>query len=75
MKVRFFGRLAEITSVSVMEMETLKDTDTLLAGLNATFPGLVKNTFVICVNGQAVKGNVKLERDNEVALLPPFSGG
>ena len=53
-------------------METINE---LRDKLNAQHPGLSDFKFVIAVNREIVHDNIRLNGDEELALLPPFSGG
>lgn len=77
MKIRLkcFGRLAEITGKSELEVSEIADTDLLLEKMRRDFPGLNGCSFLISVNMKLVKSNQQLKQGDEVALLPPFAGG
>ncbi len=68
-----FGQIAEITG------KTLKaeaaDTDSLNAWLIQNFPALENRKFAVAVNKKVVSGTVSFREDDEVALMPPYSGG
>ncbi len=70
-----FGQLAEIVGKSSMTLVDISDTDALKNHLQQRFPTLEEMTFSIAVNKQLIQQNTILKPDDEVALLPPFSGG
>ena len=74
-KVLLFGLLADAAKQEVIEIDNVKDTDSLLKKAkewNAVF----KNSgFVISLNKKVVSANTVLSANDEIALLPPFSGG
>ncbi|MEO8146332.1 MAG: MoaD/ThiS family protein [Bacteroidia bacterium] len=75
MKISLFGMLADAAKQSVIEIESVNDTDSLLnkvKEMNSTFRDA---KFVIAVNKKVVSGNQVLNENDEVALLPPFAGG
>jgi len=74
-KVLLFGYLAEQTGKPELEMSECSDTDTLIKKLMLDFPSIKNSKFLISVDKKIIKGNVKLENGNVVALLPPFAGG
>ena len=69
-----FGRLADIAGNSV-SVNDVNDTDSLIADLQKNYPALTETKYVVAVNKQVIKGNTLLDKNSEVALLPPFSGG
>ena len=73
--ILFFGQLAEITGTSNIKLSDIADTDDLRNKLQQQFPALEKMTFSIAVNKKMTQENTILKPEDEVALLPPFSGG
>lgn len=69
-----FGQLAEITGNSLV-LENINDTVELVESLHRQFPALAATKYKIAVNRKLVNENTLLEKNCEVALLPPFSGG
>lgn len=70
-----FGQLTDITGLSTWQMEDIQDTDQLKSVLIKNYPGLADSTYLLAVNMEVIRGNVKLNSGDVVALLPPFSGG
>lgn len=73
--ILFFGQLEEITGASSLKLNDISDTDDLKNKLQKQFPALEKITFSIAVNKKMMQKNTILKPNDEVALLPPFSGG
>lgn len=73
--IHFYGQLTDITQASVLEMNDVPDTDSLLKNLLAQYPGLGQVKFTIAVNNSLVQNNTPLKADTIIALMPPFSGG
>lgn len=74
-QVLFFGELKELTACTQMECNEAQNTYELRALLVQKWPVLSEKTFVLAVNRQVVHDNIPLQEGDEVALLPPFSGG
>ena len=70
-----FGQLTDITGRNTWQMEDVYDTDKLKAELVEKYPKLAQSKFLLAVNMEIIRGNVKLNPGDVVALLPPFSGG
>ena len=75
--VKYFGIIAEKTKINdeVFEAPTDTDIDSCLIILKEKYPELNNLSFKVALN-QAIKNkNVPLQANDELALLPPFSGG
>jgi molybdopterin converting factor small subunit len=70
-----FGQLADITGRTEMILHDIPDTETLIKTLNEMYPPLVNAKYAIALNKKVIKGNTILSGDNNIAFLPPFSGG
>lgn len=75
MKVFFFGRLKDITGTKTIELENFRKLSELKEFLFHKFPELRKQTFSISVNFEIVSEDIELKENDEIALLPPISGG
>ncbi len=73
--ILFFGQLAEVTGKSSQKLSDITDTDELKKKLQQQYPALVELTFSIAVNKKIIQQKTLLNPEDEVALLPPFSGG
>ena len=72
--VLLFGRLAEICGQHNYVFE-LTDTNSVCEKLKADFPELNNLSFAIAVNQILITKNTALKYGDEVALMPPYSGG
>lgn len=70
-----FGQLADITGKTEMILHDIPDTATLIETLNEMYPSMAKVKYAIALNKKVIKENTVLSGDNNIALLPPFSGG
>lgn len=75
MTVLAFGAVAEALGGGRFEMAALDSTTELTQKLQEEFPALKSISFAIAVNKQLVTESTRLESNDTVALLPPFSGG
>ncbi len=73
--VKYFGQLADITGKSKEELPYAVDIDEFKAKLLLSYPPLAKQSFLITCNARIVQTNCTLNNGDEMALLPPFSGG
>lgn len=69
-----FGKIAEILEQLPLQMEATT-LDNLMLKLTDQFPALAEHKFSIAVNKKLIHENINLAAGDEVALLPPFSGG
>ncbi len=74
-KVILFGALIDATGTNKTEVKDVSDMEELKSKLLVAFPELSNYKFVAAVHNQVVKGNIKLNDGDTVALLPPFAGG
>ena len=79
--VRFFASLREAVDREVVELAL---DDPSIAGVRAKLAGLLTKTqygaidvrgVQVCVNQTIVRGDMRLEDGDEVAFLPPVTGG
>jgi molybdopterin synthase sulfur carrier subunit len=75
LKVRLFGNLCDLAGQTEINLPVCSDMVTLKETLYLTFPHLKQATFAIAVNRKIVSGNQSIHTGDEIALLPPFSGG
>lgn len=75
MKVQLFGNLADLATKNHVEVENQPSTDKLVELLISKYPDLKNHQFLIAVNHEVISGKVELHPRDEIALLPPFSGG
>jgi sulfur-carrier protein len=75
MQILFFGRLTDITGKDKISLDNFSDTCSLTEFLENEFPGIIAQTYRLILNGRPISENCRLKADDEIALLPPFSGG
>ncbi|MCW0482310.1 MoaD/ThiS family protein [Gaoshiqia sediminis] len=75
LKIKMFGIVAEKTGTGNLTIPFVDDTDKLYLLLLEKHPQLDGIKFAIAVNRQIVHQNTSLAQNDEIALLPPFSGG
>ncbi len=74
-KIKAFGVLAEKLPASEFEFPYFEDTTQLLTALNEQYPELKGLKFSLAVDKQLIHEKHHLNGNEEIALLPPFSGG
>jgi len=75
-KVLLFGSLLDATEGKTeLQLEGMKDIDSLKTTLLENYPKLDGYTFRIALNQQILDNNKQLNNNDVVALLPPFAGG
>ena len=74
MKIFFFGRLRDGAPPGPVPSD-ICDTDALRAWLGRRRPELMAASVRIAVNDEMILGNRVLDDGDEVAFLPPMSGG
>ncbi len=78
-KVKFFASARDVVGSKQIEMDIKKgstNTD-VLETLIDKYPGLkdLKDQLILAVNKQTGKNDKVLEEGDEIAVLPPVSGG
>ena len=74
MRVTFFGRLGDGAPAGPVP-PGVRDTGALRAWLSESRPELLDESIRIAVNDEVILGDRPLGDDDEVAFLPPMSGG
>lgn len=72
--VLLFGRLAEVCGQKNI-MFDMPDTDAVCEKIRIDFPEMKQLSFAIAVNQILIDRNTLLKDGDEVALMPPYSGG
>lgn len=78
MKVVFFGRLQDAAGAreaTATLPSDIRDTEALREWLGRTTPELRDSSVRIAVNDELVAGAAPVSDTDEVAFLPPVSGG
>jgi len=73
-KIQLFGQLKQMTGVSELTMDAT-DTDGLVKEITARFPLIENLTYLIAIDRTIVQTNTFIKAGQEVAILPPYSGG
>ncbi len=74
MRILFFGRLRDGAPAGPAP-PGIRDTDALRAWLGRGRPELLDESIRIAVNDEIIPSNRLLDEGDEVAFLPPMSGG
>jgi molybdopterin converting factor small subunit len=74
-RLKAFGMLAEKLGADSLEIENPGSSEALRRQLLQQFPSLQSLTFRIAVDRKIVQAETNITAGQEVALLPPFSGG
>lgn len=75
MKILFFASIAEATGTEQIDINGVATVSELKTLLQSKFPSLITMNYSVAVNQQISHINDQLSEQDEVALLPPFSGG
>lgn len=73
--IKFFGVLSELAKSSAIIIDNVNSTDELLTSLNNRYPGFDKHDVLLAVNNKQIKTNTTLNEGDNIAVMPPFSGG
>jgi molybdopterin converting factor small subunit len=73
-KIQLYGQLKQITGASEIVTDAA-DTDGMVKEVAARFPLLDNLTYLIAVDRTIVQVNTPIRAGQELALLPPYSGG
>lgn len=77
MKVRvlFFGVLTDTVGKPEIEIENISTLYSLKQHLVESFPKMFEHSYVVSVNRKLIPADLELKDGDEVAFLPPFTGG
>lgn len=80
MEVLFFGIAKDIVGTSHMAFSSESNAPETVGALKEhlvnTYPDFSRlSSMAVAVNSEYAKDNVPLKRDDEVAVIPPVSGG
>ncbi|MES2519640.1 MAG: MoaD/ThiS family protein [Bacteroidota bacterium] len=77
-KINLFGITRDIVGKHITELEInqVADVQTVLEQLKTDFPKLKDiKSLLIAVNSEYAEANLILSENDEIALIPPVSGG
>jgi len=77
LNVQYFGMIAEKVKCESEKIEFEKSISlaTFKSDLIKKYPALQNANYQIAVDQELVTGNFQIDKDCEIALLPPFAGG
>jgi molybdopterin converting factor small subunit len=75
LKIELFGVLAELAGKSTLVVDSVDNTTLLRESVLSKFPSFADVNFVVSVNREIVSGTHSVSSGDEIAFLPPFSGG
>lgn len=73
-RILLFGELKEIAGTGFLETDA-KDIETLKTELISHWPSFANKTLNIAINKKVIHENKPITAKDEVAVMPPFSGG
>lgn len=73
--VLLFGQIVDIIGKSSIKVDDVEDTNALVQKLQSMYPALANSKYAVAVNKKIINSNTLLQQGEEVAILPPFSGG
>ena len=74
-KILFFGKLIDIIGTKELYLSDFKDIFALKNFLFKKYPELNQETIIITLNHEIIYENKNLKDGDEIAILPPVSGG
>ncbi len=75
-KILFFGKLAELSNKTQMDFTISKNNlNDVLKEIYIIFPFLENENFSIAVNKKLISSEYTFNENDEIAFMPPFSGG
>ncbi|MCJ8154559.1 MoaD/ThiS family protein [Chryseobacterium sp. SSA4.19] len=77
MKLKIFGKLTDLFNGNDYDLdsEDISSVSDLKNRLYEKFPALKESTFLVVVNGIKSDDDTSINKNSEIALLPPYSGG
>lgn len=73
--IQMFGQFAHELKVSSITVDKVNTSFELEQSLKALHPVFSRIPWRIAVNRRLISGATELKEDDEIAILPPFSGG
>ena len=75
LEVMLFGVLIDAAGADRLQVEDVGTVADLVSKLESRYPSLKKYHYLIAVNEKIAKDDSTIKKGDEVAFLPPFSGG
>jgi len=76
--ILLFGRLRDLVGTKALNLilpPDVRDTERLRAWLGGEHPDLLDPSVRIAVNAELATGSASFAEEDEIAFLPPMSGG
>jgi molybdopterin synthase sulfur carrier subunit len=73
--VLLFGYMREIVGKSQLTLQNIPNTSQLKLQLKRLYPALQDTEFLIAVDREVITGDIPLQDNYTIALLPPYAGG
>jgi len=73
-KIQLFGQLKQMAGAAELSLD-VKDTDGLMKEMAARYPQIQELNYLIAVDRSIIQTNTSIKAGQELALLPPYSGG
>lgn len=76
--ILFFGRLRDSVGATALTVELpsgVRDTESLRAWLGSEYPAVLDPAVRTAVNAQLNPESMNFDEGDEIAFLPPMSGG
>jgi molybdopterin converting factor small subunit len=73
-KIHLYGMLKQMAGAPAI-MADATDTDGLIKEMAVRFPALENLTCLVAVDRLVIGSNTPIREGQEIALLPPYSGG
>jgi sulfur-carrier protein len=74
-KVLFFGVLAEVTKTTGKHYSDVNSLSHLKTRIQEDYPEIVHYNYRLSVNNEIINNDPLMADGDEIALMPPFSGG
>ena len=75
MKILLFGQLKQITGSSELQLERIGSTDQLMVEMKSRYPAMADLNYLIAIDKTIIHTDTVICENQELALLPPYSGG
>ncbi|HNB80611.1 MAG TPA: MoaD/ThiS family protein [Chitinophagaceae bacterium] len=75
MMIYLFGMLAEEAGDTKWQLPFCEDTNQLMEEVYRRFPAWKSYSLLLSVNRKLIQENQNIQSGDELALMPPFSGG
>lgn len=74
-EILLFGVLTDIAGSDTIVVKNINNLDELKSALLEKFPAFANYSFRFAVNNSFTENNIGICETDEIAVLPPFSGG